>query len=49
MVLTIIVTGNHYWLDAVIGITYALVPAVYLLALEQQVSGRPSRDTPIRV
>ena len=49
MVLTIIVTGNHYWLDAVIGITYALVPAVYLLALDQQVGGRESPDTRVRV
>lgn len=43
MVLTIIVTGNHYWMDAVIGIAFSVVPALYMLAIER-VSQRTSQD-----
>jgi hypothetical protein len=49
MFVTIVVTGNHYWLDGVVGIAFALTPALYMLALEQQVGDRASRDRPIEV
>jgi hypothetical protein len=49
MFITIIVTGNHYWLDAVVGIAFALTPAIYMLAINHELSDRISRDRPIRV
>jgi hypothetical protein len=49
MFVTIMVTGNHYWLDGVVGIAFALTPAIYMLTLEEQVGDRTSRDRPLRV
>lgn len=33
MLVTVVVTGNHYWFDGAIGILYALAPAAFLLDL----------------
>jgi hypothetical protein len=30
MAVTVIVTGNHYWLDGLVGISFALIPAMWL-------------------
>jgi hypothetical protein len=36
MVITVMATGNHYWFDALVGISFSVGPALFFMALRQE-------------
>jgi hypothetical protein len=46
MMLTVLATGNHYWVDGFVGAAFTLAPAIVLLRLRSRPEPQP---TPSRV
>ncbi|MBI2765315.1 MAG: phosphatase PAP2 family protein [Chloroflexi bacterium] len=46
MLLVVVVTGNHYWVDAAVGIAYSLVPAWWFLRRADRVPERARPPLP---
>jgi PAP2 superfamily len=40
MAVTVVVTGNHYWLDGLVGVCFALIPAIWLSHREDLAAAR---------